>query len=160
MTGYVKRARDARSWRRRAVLGAAALGLVLTGGCTRPMMSHGEVERPAASEFGLGPRASAGGLYAASLEPTEPLRTRRMQTVRLLVRTAGQAPVEGASIRVDGGMPEHGHGLPTTPRVTRSPEPGTYQVDGLKFNMGGWWELRFRVASAVGTDSVTFNLHL
>ncbi len=159
MTGYVKRARDARTGM--AALGAAAaLGLALMGGCTRPMMSHGDAERPAASEFGLGPRASAGGLYEATLEPAEPLRTRRMQTVKLLVRTAGRAPVEGASIRVDGGMPEHGHGLPTTPRVTRGLGGGTYQVEGLKFNMGGWWELTFRITSAAGTDSVTFNLDL
>jgi YtkA-like len=134
----------------------AAMGIVLLGGCM--MMSN--VERPAESEFGMGPRTSAAGVYQASLETTQPLRVRRMQSIKLNLRAAGQAPVEGATITIDGGMPQHGHGLPTTPRVTRALGNGAYQVEGLKFNMGGWWELKFRIASAAGTDSVTFNLDL
>jgi hypothetical protein len=135
----------------------AALGLFL-GGCM--MMRHGGPERPADSEFGLGPRPSSGGAYLVTLEPAAPLRMRQMQSVKLVVRAADRAPVEGARIAIDGGMPEHGHGLPTEPRVTRSLGAGVYQVEGLKFNMGGWWELRFRIASGAGTDSVTFNLDL
>jgi hypothetical protein len=137
--------------------GVAVMGIFL-GGCM--MMRHGGAERPAASEFGLGPRASGGGAYLVTVEPAAPLRVRRMQSVKLVVRTADRAPVEGARITIDGGMPEHGHGLPTEPRVTRTLGAGVYQVEGLKFNMGGWWELRFRIASAAGTDSVTFNLDL
>lgn len=140
---------------------ALALSAVLLGACSHlMMMMHGDVEPPPASEFGFGPRASAGGLYEATIEPAEPLRTRRLHTVKLSLRTLGEAPVEGASITVDGGMPQHGHGLPTRPKVTRSLGDGTYQVDGVKFNMGGWWELKFRITSAAGTDSVTFNLDL
>jgi hypothetical protein len=30
----------------------------------------------------------------------------------------------------------------------------------MKFNMGGWWVVTFRVASATGSDSLTFNLKL
>lgn len=162
MTGYSEPAGAAAGRSRMMKRGAAALlGLLLLGGCTHVMMMmHGRVERPSASEFGLGPRRSAGGTYLVTLEPVEPLRTRRLQASRLVLRTAAQAPVEGASIVVDGGMPQHGHGLPTTPRVTRALGGGAYQVEGLKFNMGGWWELKFRIASAAGTDSVTFNLDL
>jgi len=148
-------------WRKGLKLGGAAvLGLLLLGCTHLVMMMHGGVEPPPASEFGYGPRASAGGLYEVALEPAEPLRTRRMQTVKLTLRTAAHAPVEGATIAVDGGMPQHGHGLPTGPRVTQALGDGTYRVEGVKFNMSGWWELRFRIASAAGTDSVTFNLDL
>jgi hypothetical protein len=154
-TGVSGRARVARH-------GAGALlALLLLAGCNHvKMMFHNGPERPAESEFGFGPRTSAGGTYVATIEPAQPLRVRRMQTVKLTLRTAAQAPVESASIQVDGGMPEHGHGLPTQPRVMRSLGDGSYQVDGVRFNMGGWWELKFRVASAAGTDSVTFNLDL
>lgn len=164
----------------------AALSVVLLGACGHLMtMLHGNVKPPAESEFGLGPRVSSGGLYLATLEPAEPLRTRRLQTAKLVVRMAeGTAvaqrgvagvplvgaplegapgagmPVEGATISVDGGMPQHGHGLPTTPRVTRALGEGAYQVEGLKFNMGGWWEVKFRIEAAAGVDSVTFNLAL
>ena len=37
---------------------------------------------------------------------------------------------------------------------------GEHMVDGMKFNMGGWWVVTFRVASSLGADSVTFNLKL
>ncbi|HEV3050882.1 MAG TPA: FixH family protein [Longimicrobium sp.] len=154
MTGLTNWMRLANGWKRTA-RGAAAAGMLALGGCM--MMSH--AERPAESEFGMGPRRSAGGVYEATLESAQPLRVRRMQSIKLNVRTP-QGGVEGASIVVDGGMPEHGHGLPTTPRVTRGLGGGAYQVEGLKFNMGGWWELKFRITSAAGTDSVTFNLDL
>jgi hypothetical protein len=137
------------------------LAVVLLAGCNLFMtMNHGATQRPADSEFGLGPRASASGAYVATIETSQPLRVRRMQTVKLTVHRADGTPVDGATIVVDGGMPEHGHGLPTEPRVTRSLGAGAYQVEGLKFNMGGWWELKFRITSAAGTDSVTFNLDL
>jgi hypothetical protein len=68
--------------------------------------------------------------------------------------------VDGATFKVDGGMPAHGHGLPTKPKVTRALGEGRYQVDGVRFSMPGWWVLSFRIDGAAGTDSVTFNLKL
>jgi hypothetical protein len=61
---------------------------------------------------------------------------------------------------MDGGMPQHGHGLPTSPRVTRALGNGDHLVEGVKFNMGGWWVVRFAITSSAGTDTVTFNLGL
>ena len=40
-------------------------------------------------------------------------------------------------LKVDGDMPQHGHGLPTRPRVTRNLGNGDYQIEGVKFQMGG-----------------------
>ena len=162
MTADRKRIRATNGWKRGVKAGAiAAFGLLLLGGCSHLMMMfYGDVEPPPASEFGFGPRVSPNGIYEATIEPTEPLKTRRMHTVKLKIRTPGGVAVEHASIAIDGGMPQHGHGLPTKPRVTRALGAGTYQVDGLKFSMGGWWELKFRITSAAGTDSVTFNLDL
>jgi hypothetical protein len=68
--------------------------------------------------------------------------------------------VDGCTITVDGGMPQHGHGLPTKPRVTRALGNGDHLVEGMKFNMGGWWVVKFAVAGEAGRDSVVFNLKL
>ena len=66
-----------------------------------------------------------------------------------------------ATIRPEGdSIPQHGHGLPTKPRVTRALGHGDHLVEGLKFNMGGWWIVRFRINSATGADSLVFNLKL
>jgi YtkA-like len=128
--------------------------------CSHAMrMIHGTgARRPAASEFGLGPRTSAAGWYVATLEPARPLRPRQMQTVRLVVRDVEGRAIDEAQIAVDGGMPEHGHGLPTRPRVTRSLGDGIYEIEGVRFNMGGWWEFRLAITGSRGVDTVTFNL--
>ena len=124
------------------------------------LMMRSRVKPPAAAEFGLGPRASAAHLYTATLTPEEPLRPRKMQALRVTVLDADGQAVEAAEISVDGGMPQHGHGLPTRPRVTRNTGNGVYEIEGVRFNMGGWWEFKLSIASAAGADVVTFNLDL
>jgi hypothetical protein len=119
-----------------------------------------DVSRPASSEFGPGPRTSTGKYYVAMFEAQQPLRPRKMQTVRVRIRDAAGAPVDGAEITIDGGMPQHGHGLPTRPRVTRNLGEGVYEIEGVRFNMGGWWEFKLAISSPAGDDSVTFNLDL
>ena len=77
----------------------------------------------------------------------------------LAIGSAGR-PVEQASFTVDGGMPEHLHGLPTQPRLGRALGDGVYEIDGVRFSMGGWWEFKLAIESPAGADSVTFNLSL
>ena len=104
---------------------------------------------------------SGRGLYRGSFEPVgDTIRVGRLHSWRLRLQTAEGVPVDTAAITVDGGMPQHGHGLPTKPRVTKHFGNGEHMVDGMKFNMGGWWVVKFRVAGASGPDSVTFNLKL
>lgn len=148
--------------RRRLASAALVLALAATG-CTEDALAFfggHDVKPPAATEFGLGPRVSANGVYVATLEPREALALRKLQTVAVRVRDAKGQPVEGASIAVGGGMPEHRHGLPTQPRVTRSLGEGVYEIEGVRFSMGGWWELKLAIESPAGADSVTFNLGL
>jgi hypothetical protein len=147
---------------RRAIHGLILAGTVLLVGACGMMMSrmHGSVERPAEAEFGFGPRTSGSGAYRATLDPVQPIRMGRMQTMRLQLSNGSGQPLDGATVTVDGGMPQHGHGLPTSPRVTRNAGGGVYEVEGMKFNMGGWWVVKFRIDSAAGTDSVVFNLDL
>ncbi len=57
-------------------------------------------------------------------------------------------------------MPQHGHGLPTAPQVTKNLGDGRYRIEGVKFNMSGWWTFEVAVDSADGSDSVTFNIVL
>ncbi len=76
------------------------------------------------------------------------------------VSSPAGAATEGATIAIDGGMPQHGHGLPTEPRVTGSAGPGKYRIEGVKFNMGGWWVLRLKIDAAGVSDTVEFNLVL
>jgi hypothetical protein len=146
---------------------AFAIALVVTAavsttGCAHlMMMAHGKhVARPTATEFGVGPRLSAARHFTATLQPDQPLRPRRLQTVRVAITDAAGRPVDDATIAVDGGMPQHGHGLPTRPRATRALGDGLYEIEGVRFNMGGWWELTLAISAPAGSDVVTFNLDL
>jgi hypothetical protein len=106
-------------------------------------------------------RLSERGLYRATIRPQgDTIPQGKLQRWTLHMETATGAPVDSAVVSVDGGMPQHGHGLPTKPRVTRALGNGDHLVEGLKFNMGGWWVVKFRVNAAAGTDSLVFNVKL
>ena len=106
-------------------------------------------------------RPSEGGLYRATIHPQgDSIPQGRLQRWTLHLETVSGAPVDSAAVVVDGGMPQHGHGLPTKPRVTRALGNGDHLVEGMKFNMGGWWVVKFRVDATPGKDSVVFNVKL
>jgi hypothetical protein len=106
-------------------------------------------------------RTSADGLYRATIRPQgDSIPKGKLQRWTLHLETANGAAVDSVTVAVDGGMPQHGHGLPTKPRVTRALGNGDHLVEGMKFNMGGWWEVRFRVDGAPGRDSIVFNVKL
>ena len=106
-------------------------------------------------------RTSEGGAYRATIRPQgDSIPKGKLQRWTLHLETAAGAPVDSGDFSVDGGMPQHGHGLPTTPRVTRALGHGDHLVEGMKFNMGGWWVVKFRVDGAPGTDSGVFNVKL
>ncbi len=106
-------------------------------------------------------RMSEKGLFKVSHEsPAGTIPLNRIHTWRLKVETRNGEPVAGAQITVNGDMPEHGHGLPTRPEVLKEPEAGSYLVEGMKFNMPGWWVVSFSIKNADTEDSVVFNLML
>jgi len=130
----------------------------LAGG--QALMTASGLKRPAESEFGVGPRTSANGMFVAMLVPVEPLRVRQMQSLTVVITDTSMHPIDNAQITIDGGMPQHRHGLPTKPRATRTTGGGVYEIEGVRFNMGGWWEFKLAITTPTGTDIVTFNLAL
>ena len=106
-------------------------------------------------------RTSEAGLYRGTILPQgDSIPTGRLHRWTLHIETADGTAVDSATVEVDGGMPQHGHGLPTRPRVTRALGGGDHVVEGLRFNMGGWWVVKFRVSAPAGADSLVFNLSL
>ena len=106
-------------------------------------------------------KASEAGLYIAEIAPAqEPVTVGPMHAWIVTLEDREGAPVDNAQIHVDGGMPQHGHGLPTSPAVTQDLGEGRYLVEGMKFNMPGWWELDLGIEGSAGADTVTFNIVL
>jgi hypothetical protein len=102
------------------------------------------------------------GMFVVTLEPgLSPVAVGLIHSWTVAVRSSDGSPVEHAVIAIDGGMPQHGHGLPTSPEITQELGGGRYLIEGMKFNMPGWWTLTVEVAAeGAGTDSATFNLAL
>ena len=90
----------------------------------------------------------------------EPIVINRIHSWVLHVETGDGTPVPDARISVNGGMPQHDHGLPTAPEVTRELGDGDYLVEGLRFHMNGYWELELTIAAAGTTDTVVIPLTL
>jgi hypothetical protein len=106
-------------------------------------------------------RWSAQGLYQATIVPdTQPIPVNRIHTWVLHVESAEGQPLDDADITLDGDMPQHGHGMPTHPLVTQNLGNGDYLVEGMKFQMGGWWVIDFDISAAGVSDRVSFNLIL
>ena len=133
--------------RKLTALGALALVLFATAGCGTP----------ANLDLSLDKNSSAGVYRVALIPPAQVPAINQMHSWKVKLATADGVPVHGARFLVDGGMPQHGHGLPTQPRVTREVGDGTYSLDGMKFSMTGWWEVKLAIDGPQGADKVTFN---
>jgi hypothetical protein len=106
-------------------------------------------------------KASEKGLYHVAIEPENgSVRQGELHSWLLRLSSAAGQPVGDAIVTIDGGMPDHGHGLPTRPAVSGHIGAGTYRIEGLKFTMSGWWQLRFAISAAAGSDSAVFNVKL
>ena len=97
----------------------------------------------------------------ATLEPRGgELEIGAFQEWILTLRSAAGAPVDQARIMIGGGMPGHGHGLPTSPAVTDFLGDGRYLIEGLKFSMAGQWVVAFAIDTPSGSDRLAFLLDI
>jgi hypothetical protein len=144
-----------------AVILVGVVLLILAGG---PQTIMGSVMSARAVADGLDMseiRLSDQGAYKVTFTSSiVPVPVNQIHTWTIHVETTAGQLLEQAEITVDGGMPQHGHGLPTKPQVTQDLGEGDYLVEGLKFNMPGWWEVKFHITNEGLNDSVTFNLVL
>jgi YtkA-like len=104
---------------------------------------------------------SEDGLFRASWEsrPADPPINAVHEWV-LHIETADGEPAAGAIVTVDGDMPAHGHGMPTEPQVTADLGNGDYLVEGMAFQMGGYWVVDVAVTYEGVFDLVRFGLDL
>jgi hypothetical protein len=106
-------------------------------------------------------RISNAGTYQVTYEPAvSPVPKRQVHAWTVDIQTRDGRPVDGAILRIGGGMPDHGHGLPTQPAVTEALGNGRYVIDGMKFNMGGYWVVDLAITAPQGNDDVRFELNL
>lgn len=139
---------------RRFAFSVAAVAAVALAGCRMFMPVPSDLDY---SSVQLSEQGSYRVSYASDPAPAP---VSKLHTWTITVQTPDGKPVDGAEIKVDGDMPQHGHGLPTKPVVTESLGNGAYKVEGMKFQMGGWWQIYLDIESQGKRDKATFNLKL
>jgi hypothetical protein len=138
-------------------LGALVLAYVVA---MNTMMAKMNSEVPANLDYST-TRSSEKELFNVSYTAsTGTVPVNQLHQWTLHIETPDGKAVEDATITVDGDMPQHGHGLPTQPRVTKNLGNGDYLVDGMKFQMGGWWLMDFTITANDESDAVHFNMML
>ncbi|WP_333912799.1 FixH family protein [Vibrio coralliirubri] len=75
----------------------------------------------------------------------------------MLTRRDG-SPVTNAEIETIAEMPEHLHGMTTTPVITETMVEGEYLIEGMNFHMPGWWVVSFDVSGYGSRALVRFHL--
>lgn len=142
-----------------ALLALAALcGIATVGTLTIPPAARAAIPQDIDQSLDRVTRNGKFHVRIRSLESPIPLY--RIHRWSVTVTDGEDRPVEGATIAVDGGMPQHGHGLPTKPVARPDGGAGAYVIDGMKFSMDGWWELKLAITAAGMADGVTFNIVL
>lgn len=131
-----------------AVAAALASTLYFTGCATPPADLDLTLQHP-----------SRQGKFVVRMEPpASGPALNQMHAWQLRLSRPDGSPVSQAQVAFEGGMPQHGHGFPTRPRVTRELGPGVYALEGMKFSMTGWWDMRLAIQAGDVADTAVFNV--
>ena len=126
----------------------AFIALMTFAACTTP---------PTTLDLSLTQLSKEKRFLVTLVPPEGTIGVQQIQSWQIKLSTPAGVPIPKALVYLNGGMPEHGHGLPTHPVVTREIAPGTYLLEGLKFSMPGWWELIVAVQVNGMEDMTYFN---
>lgn len=99
--------------------------------------------------------ATEGGGVVVTWEPAPdpiPLNAPFALNLRLRAADPASALPQDLAVKVDAGMPGHGHGMTVRPETTRNAD-GTFTAKGLLFHMPGAWEIAVKVTRG-GIDDV------
>lgn len=125
-----------------------SLGLLLAGCGSSGSTAHWQLQQ-----------TSDGGHYQASLQCAAVPTVGAFQPCHLHLTSEQPLPTD-LQIAVDGGMPAHGHGLPTAPQAVATDKAGVFRIDGLKYSMPGEWVVGFLLHTAQTQDKVVFRFNL
>jgi hypothetical protein len=95
--------------------------------------------------LGALPRKIADGGTAIAYR-TEPAKIAigKPFSIEVVACVGGEKRMAPSRIRVDAGMPTHGHGMNYTPSESKL-GPGHSTFDGLVFHMPGRWQITFDI---------------
>ena len=104
--------------------------------------------------------AKSGNYRFTLYSKSAPIPLKKIHQWVLKIETKMGDPVTNAKLYINGGMPMHRHGFPTKPVVKKHLGDGEYLVEGIKFTMPGYWEMRFTMKTKKHRERVKFKINL
>lgn len=117
-------------------------------------------EMPPAQASELYSDSRPAGLVIRMTSQLQPLTINQMHNWIINLQDTDGNPITGATIKVDGGMAAHDHGLATAPRVTDYLGEGSYLLQGMRFHMPGEWQLELTIRVNDSTYSASMAVEL
>ncbi len=107
-------------------------------------------------------QTSTNGVFDVTLDPQtdDSIEINQFLEWVVTIKTADGQAVSPARVSVEGGMPMHGHGLPSQPQVSEYLGDGKYLLKGLMFSMHGRWTVELLIQSKSLRDRVAFDIKL
>jgi len=100
-----------------------------------------------------------------TLDPDPPPMSELFAVQAVLLDRVGD-PIEDATVSLNAQMPQHGHGMMTSPRDEPGADcdasgvcthaGGVYRTTGFKFHMAGAWTVTADIVGPNGRDDVSF----
>lgn len=87
-------------------------------------------------------------------------QTGSFQSCKLKLTDQRGNPTRKAKIKLTGGMPAHGHGLPTAPEVVADDTPGSYLIKGLRYSMPGAWLIDLKIHAFNIVDQLSYDVYV
>ncbi len=103
---------------------------------------------------------TSNGLKIEIYSRLSPLRINRIHSWRIRILDANNNAVSVEALAVKGGMPEHDHGLPTQPQITKQLENSDYLLEGVRFHMQGKWLLQIDLQNNGSQDQALIDFSL
>jgi len=98
---------------------------------------------------------SESGHFRVTVSPRYDGASVGLNRYELAVYDADEMPIEGATIRLELWMPDHGHGSDREPSVDWR-EGATYAVENVVYTMPGMWTWTVLIESDQHTDRITW----
>lgn len=105
-------------------------------------------------------QTSVNGLFKVRILCQDLPTVGSFQACQLELKDKNDQALSEAQISLDGGMPTHGHGLPTAPIVSPLARQGYYKIEGLQYNMPGTWLLGLLIKTTAGQDKLVFSFEI
>lgn len=102
---------------------------------------------------------SQGGAYKVAYKIVgDAVPSDKLHDWLLTLTDAAGNPVEGVHVEITSFMPAHQHGAKTLPQMTQHLRQDKHLVEGMYFNMKGWWVTRITIKRGDLVDNADFNV--